>query len=72
MSRDPGSYFFLPPFLPLDMRLFLPTAMVADPRASGKGGRRDATAREAPAEPSPKPSPKPLLYILYMYETLYM
>jgi len=36
--------FFLPPFLPLDIRLFLPTAMTIY-RASVKGGRERSRAR---------------------------
>ena len=45
-ERATNTYaFFLPPFLPLDIRLFLPTAMTTDSRARVKGGRRRSRTR---------------------------
>lgn len=44
--------FFLPPFLPLDIRLFLPTAMTTDSRARVKGGRRRSRTRVGPGRAS--------------------
>lgn len=52
-ERATNTYaFFLPPFLPLDIRLFLPTAMTTDSRARVKGGRRRSRARERAGAPS--------------------
>ena len=49
-ERATNTYaFFLPPFLPLDIRLFLPTAMTTDSRARVKGGRRRSRTRGGPS-----------------------